>query len=1056
MTDHGTVAGHREFQRAAKDAGIVGILGLEAYSADDIDDRRTNDKRQDGTKTYNHITLLAQNETGLTNLYQLSERAWKEGYYYKPRMAHTDICANNEGIFALSGCLGGSLCQAIERGDMGYANAHIRQYKEAFGDRYYIEVMSSNPVEMNLALLEMAKKHGVKPVATPDCHYARPEDLWFEEAMLVIQTNPKRIAEPEMSKMEKMDALERINYLYPDRTMTFEKLELYLKGYEDEATRFSRQGIERTDILTNTMEIAGRVGEYPYYESLDLLPKPKRPAGEILREQATSGMKSRGLSGTKYLERLEYELEVIGEKNFDVYFLIVGDLVRWAKKEGIACGPARGSAGGSLLCYLLNITDVDPIRFGLSFDRFLNRNRSDMPDVDLDFEDTRRGEVKEYLRQRYEYVASIATFPRFQGKSSIRSASSAMAVPIADVEKALKGNESGDRDYLDHFEESEQGKVFIERHPEAWELAGFIQGRIRSTGMHPAGVVVSDQELSRFMPIQTGKEPKRTNRVEYIGLDMNEVANIGGVKIDILGLKNLGVIKEALRFIKERNPNDAEIDLLSLRLDNKRTYKMLAEGRTAGVFQMEGAAFTKWIKDTKCDNFQDIVNGSAVARPGPMESIGPEYKAIVNGEAMAAWDNDIIRDITKNTYSKILFQEQISRFMVELAGMNPADAEDVRKSISKKKDPELIAKYRDEFVDGASKHISRKEAEKYWSDFEKHSGYSFNLSHSVAYSLISYWTAFLKANHTLEYMTALIGAEEDQGVRTGYLLEARRLGIGVDVPHINYAKAKTSIVNGRIMLGLTDIKYIASKAAEKIIAARPFASYEDLIEKAQTKYSGISSRVVDSLDAVGALQFPERPVDVEKTKSNFYEYLGLPVLPHVELTNNAKGKLRKLADYEESTAFVTLAMVKSIVSKATWARAALVDDSASAEAFIDVNSDIETGKFYLMLIAGNSIIKYIPLDEVNNSKSILMDYLNEDMPLPSEGGYRILAFRSRRTKKGDKMGSTVFVDHLGDIYTALVFPRQYQMALPRLQEGREVRMFIQELKDGGYCVAGFE
>lgn len=1058
QTNHGTLSGLRHHQRAAKAAGIVPILGVEAYiSPTDMFDRRSKAKREDGTDIYNHVILLAMDETGLTTMSRLQEKAWVEGFYNKPRMDTELLLGDSEGLIVLSGCLNGLIPKAIERGDLIYANHIAMQYKEALGDRFYIEVQGHNPPEMNEALLRIADTHDIKAVATSDCHYTKPENLWFEEAMLILSTNPKRISEPEMSKMEKMDVLERFNYLYPERKMTFQEIEIYLRGYEDQRALFERQGIERTDILSNTMEIANRIGEYPYHTGLDLLPRPERPADELLREKVYDGLRKRGLADNPLaLERIEYELGIIHEKEFDVYFIVVEDLVNWAKSQGIRVGPGRGSGAGSLVLYCLYVTEVNPLDWGLIFERFIDASRDDYPDVDLDFPDTERGRIKRYLIEKYDHVASIATFPTFKGKSSIRSAAKALGVPIADVEKALKSNDGPpEEDYMDFFEDTSQGKEFIQKHPETFELAKFLSGRLRTTGMHPAAVVLSREPLSRYMPIQTGIDPNDRSgpRVEYIALDMGEVESVGGIKIDILGLKNLRVIDDTVKLIKDRTGKD--IDMLRVPLDDIKTYNMLATGKTLAVFQCEGPAFTKWIKETKCDNFMDIVNGTAISRPGAMDTVGKEYKKALLGEATVHYPNSIIHNITSETLGFVVFQEQVMRMVTDLAGMSPSDANKIRRIIAKKKDKAELERYREEFVAGASRHISKKASEKLWSDFEKHAGYSFNLSHAVAYSLISYWTAWLKANYPLEYMTSAIAAEDDRDTLTNYLLEARRMQLKVYTPHVEHSDEKASIYEDGIMLGLVDVKNIAKKSAESLIAHRPYGSFRRFTDVVMQKGTGVNSRAANSLDAIGGLRYDDHPLTGNE-RDNFYEYLGIPVMPKTDLPYSVRSKIRPIADYEESTTFVVSGLVRGIKRGPTWARASILDESGTADVFVDKNTQIQEGKMYVMLIATNSVMKYIPIEDFHDSNSSLAQYLRDELPLPQEDCERVLGFRSRFTKKGDKMGTVAFMTETGELYSALVFPRQYKGALARLIEGREVKMRVAETKDGAYFVDGFE
>lgn len=375
QTNHGTLVGHRPFQRAAKAAGITPILGVEAYiSATDRFDRRSNAKRSDGTSAYNHIILLAQNETGLVTLNHLNEVAWREGFYNKPRIDMELLEEHNDGLIVLSGCLNGLLAKALERGDFDEAVRVAHRLKTIFGERFFIEVQAHNPKETNEGLFKIADTMNILPVVTSDCHYARKDDLWMEEAMLILSTNPKKNFEAEMSKAQKMEMLDRFNYLYPDRKMTFQEIEIYLRDRTTHLEEFAAQGWDRTDIVDNTQVVADMIGDYPYHEALDLLPRPRTGhPDDILERKAQAGLKARNLhKSPEYQARLREEMDIIKAKDFSTYFLIVANMIKWAKDNGILVGPGRGSGAGSLVNYCLGITEVDPIKYGLLFFRFIS------------------------------------------------------------------------------------------------------------------------------------------------------------------------------------------------------------------------------------------------------------------------------------------------------------------------------------------------------------------------------------------------------------------------------------------------------------------------------------------------------------------------------------------------------------------------------------------------------------------------------------------------------------------------------------------------------------
>lgn len=1058
QTNHGTLAGHREFQKAAQSAGITPILGLEAYiSSTDRFDKRSRASREDGTSVYNHIILLAQNETGLKTLNRLSEKAWTEGYYFKPRIDSELLLEDNDGLVVLSGCLNGLLCKAIEAGNPQGARAIAKTYRDILGDRFFIEVQGHNPPEMNEALLKIADQLGISPVATSDCHYARKEDLWLEEAMLIISTNPKREHGADYSKTKKMDMLERYNHLYPERKMTFQEIEIYLRDRQSNMELFQAQGITRTDIYDNTVAIAGTVGEYPFYLGLDLLPKPKGDAGEILEKKAQEGLAKRGKANDPvYQARLREELDIIKSKDFSAYFLIVEDMISFARKQKIPVGPGRGSGAGSLVAYSLGITNVDPIEFGLLFFRFIDPSRDDFPDFDTDFGKRRRGEVKEYLRKRYKHVASIATLNRFQGKNSLKDAARVLGVPVGDVNKATKNNDAPpNMYYFDIFDESDKGKAFTKEYPEVVDLAKHLYGRIRGGGMHAAGVVVANQPIENYAPIETAKDPGDSSgdRIRMVAYDMNEVADLGLIKLDILGLKTLDVIDDTLKFIKERH--NKVIDLDSLPLNDAGVYMMLAMGYTRGVFQAEGPAFTQWILSTQCKGFNDLVIGTSIARPGPMNTVGEVYKRRLAGQENIKFDHEVMRKHTEETLGLIVYQEQVMLAMTDLAGMSMSTANKVRKIIGKKRDVSEFEKYKAEFIEGASKNVDVAVAEKLWHDFEQHAGYSFNKSHAVVYSLLTYYTAWLKHHYPLEFMAATLSNEEDKDAITDYLIEAKRLGLNILLPNVNRSELGISIEDDAIRLGLTNIKYISDNVGSKLIQHRPFASYAELEAKVKEKGSGLNTRVLQALNAIGGAAFADNP-RTGNERDNFYEYLRIPAFGVKDLEPFVKVKFRDLDEFEEKGAFPILGMARKIKRGPGWSRVDVIDETGSAGIFAGEDTMVEEGQMYAMLIADNRIAKYMTMDElaqqINNSFSKFLYQRKVTIP---EDKYRVISFKQHRTKAGKNMAYIVLQDHMGALHHVLAFPQQYIAAVSNAKEGHIIDPIISETKDGTRFIEGF-
>lgn len=1053
ITDHETLSGHREFQRAATETGVIPILGLEGYfSETDRFDRRSKQKREDGTSVYNHLTILAQNANGLRTLNTLSEIAWTEGYYFKPRIDFELLEQHNADLVVLSGCMSGVIPKALIAEKFQEADVWAKKFKDLFGERFFIEVMSSNDPKLNYQLLEVADANGIRPVMTTDCHYAKPEDLWVEEAMLILSTSPKMDRATDLSKAKKMDMLDRLDYLYPGRTMTFREIEIYLRDYKTEVEKFQEQGIFRTDIYESTQWIASTVGEYPYHQGIDLLPNPgSGNPDQILKSKVEAGLRRRGLfDDDNYKSRALEELSIIKDKDFSTYFLIVEDAISWAKENNIMVGPGRGSAAGSLVCYALGITEVDPLVHGLLFFRFIDPSRNDFPDIDVDFADRGREQVKEYVRRRYGHVASIATFNMFGGKSSIKDAARALGIPVAEVNRATKDNdEQPGTDFFEHFLASDKGRAFNKAHPEVVPLSKALHGKLRGRGIHAAGLVVSKEPLEHYVAIETAKNPSDPNgaRIKYVACDMNEAAEIGLIKMDFLGLKTLSVIQDCLDDIALRHKK--RIDVVKIPLDDANVYQMLSRGYTKGVFQLEAAPYTNLIlKMGGVATFAELAASNALVRPGAMNTIGPEYIARKHGADVTFVHSDT-RWFTEETYGEVLYQEQVMLMMTELAGMSMVEANKVRKIIGKKQDPVEFEKYRQAFVDGASKKIKPKVAEKLWKDFEAHAGYSFNKSHAVAYSLLSYWTAWLKYYYPLEFMASVLRNEKDKDAITDYLIETKRLGIKVLLPHVNHSRLNIAIQDNAIRLGLTNIKYIQEKTGSALLEHRPFASYAELEAKCAEKGSGINSRMLSAMNAVGAAVFEDNPKRGNE-RDNFYEYLQIPAFEVKDLEPIVKYKFRPLDEYGENEVFPVLAMVRGIKRGEGWARVEVLDETGGAGIFADENTLLETGQMYAMLVANNRIARFMTMDELNEKvHTEFSRYLYDEVPEMQEGEYRIISFKPYTTKAGKKMAHMVTMDHTGQLDFVMAFPMMYREAYVKCPEGKVVRLEIKETSEGG-------
>jgi len=1045
ITDHGSLAAHRDMQISAKELGMKPILGLEAYiSATDRFDKRAVSKRDDNTSLYNHIILLAKNDLGLKNLQKLSQIAWTEGYYHKPRIDMEVLFEYKEGIIVLSGCMNGLVSKAIERQEYEKAEEIVNKFKQEFGDDFYIEVQAHNPVELNNHLLNLADKFGVKPVATGDCHFAKKEERDLEELLLILSTKPTQNKEADYtSGRSRSNTLDRFDHLYPNRPISFADINVYIQSRSEIEADFIKAGFERKDIYESTIEIDNKVEVYDFHENLDLLPVPKKNALKTLKDMCEKSLADMGLENEVYKNRLEEELKVIKDKNFSSYFLVVSDMVNWAKQNEILVGPGRGSAAGSLVCYLLGITDVDPIKFDLLFFRFINPERNDFPDIDTDFMDRRRGEVKEYLRKKFKHVASITTFQYFKDKGVIRDVARAFLIPLGEVNKALKTVET-----FEEYESSASTEEFRQKYPEVTKYASMLRGKIRGNGMHAAGVVVAKDDISKYVPIETRKDPDDSvsGRIPVVALDMEQTADLGLIKLDVLGLKTLSVIDDTIKTIEHIKKK--KIDLKSIKLDDSKVFEMLSSGFTKGVFQAEATPYTNLLMKMGVSTFEDLAASNALVRPGAMNTVGGSYIRRKKGDEMVTYAHPIMHEFTERTYGVIIYQEQVMQACVHLGGMSWADADKVRKIIGKKKDASEFDVYKDQFIKGASKHITEEDAAKLWHDFEAHAGYSFNRSHAIAYSMLSYYTAWLKHYYPLEFMFAVLKNEKDKDARTDYLLEAKRLGIKVLLPHINESDLDFSIQGNSIRFGLSNIKYISDNIGSKITALRPFKSYKDFTEKAGEKGSGINSRAIESLNMIGAAAFNDNK-RVGNENENLYEYLGIPKFDTGKLSPAIRAQINPLEEFLEEGCFVLLAMVKSIKKGPTWSRIELVDDTGSVGIFHDVNTKIETGQMYFFLVGDNRIHKYVTInDVVDKIDDPFVHWLYKDKLKIDNGKRLVLDFTHYKTKANKMMAHIILSDSDKNLERIIAFPKLYAKALGKMQAGKICDPAIAEMEDG--------
>jgi DNA polymerase-3 subunit alpha len=1048
ITDHGTLSGHREFYRIAKEKGIKPILGIEGYMCADRFDKRDRAERKDPLdNVYNHIVLLAKNKQGLENLNKINEIAWTEGYFRKPRFDFETLEKYKEGIIVTSGCLSGIVTKAVELEEFAKAKKYIKWFKDTFKDDYYIEVMPHNPQQVNMHLMDLADEFGIKIVVTPDCHHSDKSQKEIQELKLILNTHAKLEKNVTYEKSKKYnDMMTKLDYLYgKDRQMSFNKFNIHLLSGTEMLEEMQKQMFTRTDMFDSTIEIMNKIEDYDIKEHLNLLPVQYKNPDQELANLAFAGLEEKRLTSSWlgndiYEQRLDEELSIIRDKKFAPYFLVVSNMINWAKKESIRVGPGRGSSAGSLLCYLIGITEIDPIEHGLLFFRFINPERNDFPDIDTDIQDSRREEVKDYLVRQYRHVASIATFLEFTGKGIVRDVSRVLNIPLSDVNKILKTV-----DTWDDFCNSRSTLELREKYPEVEVYGEQLRGRIRGTGIHAAGIVTSKEPIFKHAPLETRSSPGSENRIPVVGVDMEEAEKIGLIKIDALGLKTLSVLDDTIKMIEKNH--FVKINPLEIDMEDSKVYEMISDGHTKGIFQCEATPYTNLIVKMGVKNLNELAASNALVRPGAMNTIGKDYVARKHGKQAVSYLHQILKPYTEDTYGCILYQEQVMQACVHLGQMSMSEADKVRKIIGKKKDAKEFDIYKERFITGASAYITPNQARDLWHDFEAHAGYSFNKSHAVAYSTLSYWTAWLKYYYPLEFMFALLKNEKNPDNRTEYLIEAKRMGIPIKLPHINDSGKDFQIEGKGIRFGLTAIKYISDKIADKYIAARPFKTYKDVEDFTFTKGNGVNSRALAAMNAVGSLTFLDNPRNDNQIKENLYEYLNLPEF-NINIPSHYHAFIQQVDEFEEKGSFILMGMVKTIKRGKGWSRVEILDKTGSVGIFDEEGTTIETGRTYLVLANDNRIISSVPIDEIKQSSSALVKFLSyKQLPFKDEEMF-VVAFKSRTTKQGKKMASMTLANTSRELKSILVFPTSFAKAYMNIKEGNSYKFVFGKTKDG--------
>jgi len=614
--------------------------------------------------------------------------------------------------------------------------------------------------------------------------------------------------------------------------------------------------------------------------------------------------------------------------------------------------------------------------------------------------------------------------------------------PLGDVNKALKSV-----DTFEDFIESPNTKEFRMKYPEVTWLAERLRGKIRSVGVHAAGVVVAKDDIRKYAPIESREDAqdKVSGRIPVVAYDMDTVADIGLIKLDALGLKTLSVLSDTISSIKDRSGK--KIDFSQIPLDDPKVYKMLSEGYTKGVFQAEATPYTNLLMKMGVSTFEDLAASNALVRPGAMNTVGASYINRKHGNEAIKYVHSIMQPFTENTYGVIIYQEQVMQACVHLGGMTWSEADKVRKIIGKKKDAKEFDQFKDQFIQGAEKHISKKEAQHLWHDFEAHAGYSFNRSHAVAYSMLSYYTAWFKYYYPLEFMFSLLKNENNKDTRTEYLIEAKRLGLKIRLPHVNESDVYFSLKEDAIIFGLAEVKFISDSIANKIIERRPYKNYADFVQKASAKGSGINSRAVSALNAIGGAAFDDNPRS-GKEKESYYEYLGIPTF-NLDLPPRIKAQARPIEEFDELGSFVMFGMVKNIKRGNGWARVELVDETGSIGLFHHEQTQIETNQMYFILVGDNRIARYVKVSDIGpDSKDIFVDYLYRKEYDLAENQYLVINFTPYKTKAGKMMAHIVMTDKDKNLTRAIAFPTMYKIALAKMREGMKCQVILSKLDDG--------
>ncbi len=847
LTDHGNMFGIKDFYNEAKKAGIKPILGCEAYMSPD---RFEKESKATGKRDYFHIILLAKNSTGYKNLIKLISYSWIEGFYYKPRIDNELLEKYHEGIIASSACIGGEIPQAILKNELEKAEQTVQYFKNLFGNDFYLELQRHNVTtpglkndtfekqqKVNKYLIEFAKKYDIKLIATNDTHFVYKEDAEAHDHLICITTGAH----------------------YNDTNRLHYTQEEYLKSPEEMSELFA----DIPEVISNTQEIVDKIEDFDLnHEPIMpdfIMPEEFKNEGDYLRHLVYEGLKTRYPDITDDIkERADFELDTIIKMGFPGYFLIVWDFIRQARKMGVSVGPGRGSAAGSVIAYALDITQVDPIKYGLLFERFLNPERISLPDIDIDFDEDGRDRVLEWVSEKYghEKVAQLITFGTMAPKMAIRDVARVRELPLFEANRLAKMIPTDPKITFEKAYKkvpelkSERESTTNPEIKKTLEIAEKLEGCVRQTGTHACGVIIGKENLMEHIPILSQKG----NKLLITQFEGAPAEECGMLKMDFLGLKTLSIIKDGVKNVKRYKGVDIDIDRIDL--EDKKTLELFSRGETIGVFQFESRGMRDNLRNLKPNRFSDLIAMNALYRPGPMAYI-PSYINRRHGKEKISYDIPQMEKYLKETYGITVYQEQVMLLSQELAGFSKGEADALRKAMGKKKRA-IIDKMKPQFIEGCAKNkIPKDKAEKIWGDWEKFAEYAFNKSHSTCYAYIAFQTAYIKAHYPHEFLVAILDRNlSDTDKIVSFINDAKRMKIRVLPPNINKSfEGFTLTEDQNIYYGLNAIKNVGGNVAKEIIKERETnGSYKDifdLMERLSTQV--MNKRVLEALAQSGAL-----------------------------------------------------------------------------------------------------------------------------------------------------------------------------------------------------------